>query len=122
MKFKKMIVALVLINSFAVSAKVNFIETMIETYPSVIGSKLLDCTTCHSINKWQRNHYGLDLQNYLRSNYEGELVQEIVYSRAFINEGMRAIENLDSDGDGFTNLEEFEAQTFPGIAEGEEYY
>jgi hypothetical protein len=58
-------------------------------YQSVLGS----CLTCHTSGS-TRNVYGIDFRN--------------------ANHDFAAIEGLDSDGDGFTNIEEINAGTFPG--------
>jgi hypothetical protein len=75
--------------------------------------------TCHTIDKWQRNAYGKDLQAYLRANdpTPNNDPENPVYSLEFIEEGLEAIEHYDSDGDGVTNLEEIESMRFPGEAE-----
>src|SRR3990172_10074439 len=63
-------------------------------YPNIAGTRLDDCLLCHPAGSHQVNPYGRD------------------YSR---NRGdFGAIEGLDSDGDGFTNLAEILALTFPG--------
>ena len=65
------------------------------TYPDAAGSRIDTCTLCHS-SLPARNSYGT----------------------AFENAGTEfaPIESADSDGDGFTNLEEIVALTFPGNA------
>lgn len=77
--------------------------------------------TCHTINKWQRNAYGLDLQKWLRENYTGDQPdpQLRVYQAEFIERGLYAIENLDSDGDGMLNGDEIRAIRMPGIPDAE---
>lgn len=64
-------------------------------YPQLEGSKLDDCRLCHKNKEGggPRNAFGQDFQ---------------IYSYDFA-----VMENLDSDGDGFTNLEEFMALTIP---------
>lgn len=63
-------------------------------YPNIAGTRLDDCLLCHPAGSHRVNPYGQD------------------YSRNRGNFG--AIEGLDSDGDGFTNLTEILALTFPG--------
>ena len=94
----------------------HIFNALLESYPEIDGTKLFNCTTCHTRSKWLRNSYGFDLQEYLRGQYATQITAE-EYTQAMIVGGMKAIENRDSDGDGFTNLEEFEAGTFPGDAE-----
>ena len=62
-------------------------------YPSIIGTPLDSCNLCHTSIP-PRNSYGNDFASHNRS--------------------FTAIENLDSDGDGFTNIVEINALTFPG--------
>ncbi len=102
--------------SASLQASTNFLPTLLNQYPQVAGTPAGDCMTCHTIDKWQRNSFGLDLQKWLRENYEGDQQdpQLRVYSWQFISEGLLAIEELDSDGDGVNNLEELENGTFPG--------
>jgi hypothetical protein len=67
-------------------------------YPSIRGTRLDACSLCHS-NTPSLNAYGSD------------------YRRNGRNAGaFAAIEALDSDGDGFTNLQEINALTFHGNA------
>jgi len=58
------------------------------------GTRLDDCTVCHQKDREFFTDYGQDYQDYYR-NFE-------------------LIQAHDSDGDGFTNIEEIEALTFPG--------
>lgn len=113
---KKVVLLLAVILMASPQAKVNFMEALMEEYPNVMSSPLMDCSSCHLLEKWHRNHYGLDLQEWLRANYDGDVENPVdrVYAKEFIQRGMQAIEDWDSDGDGYSNLEEFEAQSFPG--------
>lgn len=59
------------------------------------GTRLDQCSTCHASNtNLSLNPYGSDL--------------------AAAGRSFSAIENVDSDGDGFTNIVEINALTFPG--------
>jgi hypothetical protein len=63
------------------------------------GSRLDSCQTCHTSaggTKSNVNQYGNDW--------------------AAANHDFAAVEGLDSDGDGFTNIDEIKALTFPGDA------
>jgi len=73
------------------SAKSSFLTSFNQHYDTA-GTRLDSCATCH--NGEARNPYG----------------------RAYSGSGRNftAIENLDSDGDGFTNLVEINSLTFPG--------
>ena len=93
-------------------------DALATKYPDVLGTKLMDCMTCHTIDKWQRNPYGMDLEDYLRKQITdaGETPDPSTYTKAFIMKGMKAIELLDSDNDTFSNLEELANGTFPGVS------
>ncbi|WP_048159335.1 hypothetical protein [Methanosarcina sp. WWM596] len=73
------------------SAKPNFLTSFNQHYETA-GTRLDSCPTCHN----------------------GEAVNP--YGRAYLGSGRNfaAIENLDSDGDRFTNLVEIKALNFPG--------
>jgi hypothetical protein len=64
-------------------------------YPAAVGTRIDSCTLCHTTAP-ARNSYGA------------------AYGSAGRN--FADIENADSDGDGFTNLAEISALTFPGNA------
>jgi hypothetical protein len=80
--------------------------TAIEAYPftsdgvlfneeyKTTGTQLDNCMTCHRGKSAKKNAYGSD---YKKAGYTFE-----------------AIEESDSDGDGFSNIEEIGAGTFPG--------
>jgi PKD repeat protein len=73
----------------------SFLNDFNDNY-NTAGTRLDQCIACHTSNSsvGSRNPYGSALAN------------------ANINFG--AIENVDSDGDGFSNLTEIMARTFPG--------
>lgn len=122
MKALSMIMALFFISFGQASAKVNFIEALVEKYPSIINDsengKLLDCFTCHTVDKWQRNDFGRELQVQVRAEYTARYGQAptatTVYEREFIKEMLTKIEDMDSDGDGYTNKEEISSNHCPG--------
>jgi len=58
------------------------------------GTPLDSCITCHAKRSLKENPYGADLKN---AGY-----------------ALNAIEHEDSDGDGFSNIAEILAGTFPG--------
>ena len=66
-------------------------------YPVISSSSLNSCDLCHTASIPSLNPYGAAYKNKGRN------------TAAF---GL--IENLDSDGDGFTNIQELNALTFPG--------
>lgn len=82
-------------------ARSAYLGTFESKYPSVVGTRLDTCDTCHTpalftIPGASRlvNYYGRDFFN---SNHD-----------------FTAIEGIDSDGDTFTNIVEINALTFPG--------
>lgn len=78
-----------------VRAERPFLSEAKARYPQIEGSKLDDCRLCHKNKEGggPRNAFGQDFQ---------------IHSYDFA-----VMENLDTDGDGFTNLEEFMALTIP---------
>lgn len=76
----------------------------IAQYPSLRDTPLQSCTTCHMPAKQDfLNNYGLALKE-AKMNFE-------------------EVEDLDSDGDGITNIAEIKDQSFPGShAQSPEYY
>lgn len=70
------------------------------------GTKLDSCRLCMASTSspvsW--NEYGEDLRG------------DVDFSRDNPLHAMKNIESLDSDGDGFTNLDEIQSSTFPGDA------
>lgn len=98
-------------------AKRGFNNALLDAYPVVARSPHINnCMTCHTIDKWQRNDFGRDLQHWLRSNYGADVDSSIQYAKAFVTAGILAISHMDSDGDGYTNGEELELLTRPGDA------
>jgi mono/diheme cytochrome c family protein len=73
----------------------EFLPAFEATYPSAVGSRIDSCTVCHNI---QGSEY--ELNSYARQWKE--------------DENFVAINDLDADGDGYTNVEEINAHTFPG--------
>ena len=64
-------------------------------YPAAVGSRIDACTLCHT-SPPTRNSYGAAFKS--------------------AGHNFQAVEAADSDGDGFTNLAEITALTFPGNA------
>lgn len=77
-------------------AKPSYLARAVARYPHLAGSRLDGCILCHraGLGDGERNAFAVDFED---NGYD-----------------LAAIETFDSDGDGFTNLEEFEARTFPG--------
>jgi len=86
-----LLAAVVLMGTQMASARPSYLTSFNQHYDTA-GTRLDSCATCH--NGEARNPYG----------------------RAYAGSGRNfvAIENLDSDGDGFMNLVEINALTFPG--------
>lgn len=76
-----------------VLGKSAYVGSFAEAYPGVKGSRLAACVTCHTPDL-KLNAYGNDLARV-----------GMQYTR---------VEANDSDGDGFSNLVEIKALTFPG--------
>ena len=87
--------ATLLLVALDASATSSYLSNANRQYPGIASSKLNDCTLCHT-SPPSRNAYGSAFAN--------------------ANHNFAAIENLDSDGDGFTNIQEITALTFPGNA------
>jgi hypothetical protein len=81
-----------------VMARQSYLTTFETTYPAAAGSRIDACNLCHNSPRGgdARNPYGL--------------------SYASSGHNFTAIENIDSDGDGWTNLQEINSLTFPGNA------
>lgn len=81
-----------------VSATPSFLGLAETQYPFIVGTRIDTCNLCHVPNA---------------------IPSLNAYGTAFLNNGLTAaalvaIENMDSDGDGFTNIQELRALTFPG--------
>jgi hypothetical protein len=87
-----------LLSAPQVMARQSYLSTFESTYPEASGSKIDACNLCHNSPGGgdARNSYGL--------------------SYASAGHNFAAIENTDSDGDGWTNLQEIKSLTFPGDA------
>lgn len=88
------VIVLVTAGSLAAYAQPRFVRQLTAKYPNVSKSKLADCRTCHGTQPGQLN----------------------VYGKALRDSTLRfaAVEKLDSDHDGASNLKEIQALTFPG--------
>jgi hypothetical protein len=95
MNYKPVIIlllaAIVLLGAHMVSARPDYLESFDQHYGTG-GTRLDSCITCHDGES--RNPYGK--------------------AYAASGKNFTEIENLDSDGDGFSNLVEIKALTFPG--------
>ena len=71
-----------------------------DTYPNIIDSRIDSCSLCHTSSVPLLNPYGSAYAGLGRDNPAS----------------LHMIEELDSDGDGYTNIAEIDALTFPGNA------
>ena len=76
----------------------EFLPAFEAAYPGAVGSRIDTCTLCHNIQgtEYKRNAYARQWEE--------------------ADESFAAISNLDADGDGYTNVDEIAAHTFPGNA------
>jgi len=101
MKRLPLLLSLIFATTLAVTqveARSSFKKQLLTAYPQAANTDLAKCTVCHTMPGYAtRNTFGTD----------------------FANNGMdfKAIEQMDSDDDGFSNLEEINAGTLPGDAE-----
>ena len=90
------VLSVLAIGATAANAMSVYLYTFNLTYPSAAATLGQDCTLCHVVpgGGGPPNSYGSD---FARNGYD-----------------FHAIEPLDSDNDGFTNIEEIQALTYPG--------
>lgn len=88
---------ILLSRSTTVSANSNDLMNAETQYPGIVGSRIDTCALCHTSNIPMLNPYGSDYLSHGRSMA-----------------ALVAIQNLDSDGDGYSNIVEINAHTFPG--------
>ncbi|MBI5101231.1 MAG: cytochrome c, partial [Nitrospirae bacterium] len=86
---------LVLCGISSADAYSMYLDNVRAAYPNIAGSKLENCNICHNPD-YSRNGFGSDF--------------------AANGHNLGAIEAMDSDGDGFSNIAEINAVTFPGNA------
>jgi hypothetical protein len=90
---------LYLVHPTPAQANSGDLNTALSQYPQLSNTRLNSCSLCHSSSIPSLNSYGV----------------------AFSSKGrnaaaLKAIEALDSNGDGFSNIQEINALTFPGNA------
>ena len=81
-----------------VMARPSYLSTFESTYPAAAGSRIDVCNLCHNSPE------GGDARNPYGSSYDSS------------GRNFAAIENIDSDKDGWTNIQEIKSLTFPGDA------
>jgi hypothetical protein len=93
-----------------------------QAYPQLAGTKLDSCTTCHAGGTYQGKTVGSCQWCHITYGYDGSGdINETLnsYGKDYMAHGesinaLTAIEPLDSDKDGYTNIQEIDAITFPG--------
>jgi hypothetical protein len=97
------------------------INNFLTVYPFARSTKLDDCSLCHPGGKVGTKNYGSC--DYCHNTYLLQPPHGPVplngYGQDYLNAGrsqnaLTKIETLDSDGDGYSNIEEIDALTFPG--------
>ena len=83
--------------AYAVSSYLNAFRA---AYPAAVGTRIDTCVLCHPSGSGPRNAFGSDFSSSAVGNHTFNA----------------ALEGRDSDGDGFANLAEITALTFPGNA------
>ena len=78
-------------------------------YYGTEDQRLDDCATCHTSGR-SLNKYGVAVRAAI-TNVDASIEDEQV---RLLNAALAAVEELDSDGDGFTNIVEINSGTFPG--------
>jgi hypothetical protein len=95
-RFSALVAAAVLVWAVGAEATPRIQRLFTTRYPATVGSKLVKCVTCHEVKPPALNAYGRDLK--------------AAHTR------LAVIEKKDSDKDGFANLAEIKALTYPGDA------
>ena len=105
----------------------NDSDNFISVYPDKAGTKLDHCALCHSGGQYEKKTgvwVSLGSCQWCHYSYKYDASGNILdtmntYGKAYHEYGrnaaaIRAIENLNSDGDGYTNIEEINANAYPG--------
>ena len=89
------------------SALPSFLDEFTKFYKPAPGTELFNakCVTCHGVEGHTvKNAYGKEIMAMVQAKGTLDLTDDMLIS----------IENKDSDGDGYTNLEEIISGTLPG--------
>ncbi|MFC1661158.1 GEGP motif-containing diheme protein [Gemmatimonadota bacterium] len=98
-------------------------NNLVGVYPSIVGTRLDDCQTCHSgkIEDGKPAGSPCDHCHHLLLHGTGRTALETLngFGRDYLDEGrssgaIESIKTRDSDGDGFSNDEELSAGRYPG--------
>lgn len=104
---KYVILGLLLVLTVALSgmpeamAKSEYLTIFTANYSWTVNTKLDSCDTCHVYGSNARNHYGADLEKQLLNG-------------TTVDQGLKNIEPINSDGDGYVNIVEIYNLSFPG--------
>lgn len=99
-----------------------------EAYPDKIGTRIDDCALCHTGGVVETRRGPSEMGNCQWCHHITDYGRDMSRMRETLNpygedyrnagrfrvSGFRDIEGIDSDGDGYTNIEEINALTFPG--------
>ena len=102
-------------------------DNVLDVYPGLEGTKLDNCALCHTGGTYE-NHQGRTIElgscQWCHHSYgydgSGDIDNTLnPYGKDYKDSGrstqaLKDIENLDSDGDNYLNIEEIEAHTYPG--------
>lgn len=100
-----LIVPICLVFGGSAEARSGYLTDFNNSY-GTSGTALSECAVCHGASKSDRNSYGADLEG----QFGGATGLKDIIAHLI------AIEGLDSDGDGATNIDEIVALTLPGDA------
>jgi hypothetical protein len=134
MKVKGLLFMWLLVFSFVVPVNAAYHHegemdspNFITAYPGVEGSKLDSCALCHTGGDYEKKpgkfvSVGSCQWCHMTYGYDGSGDIEATlnpYGEDYLNSGRSsgacsAIENNDSDGDGYSNIDEINALTYPG--------
>ena len=101
-------------------------SVFLEAYPDKAGTKLDSCTLCHTGGKYVKNGKEVSLGSCQWCHYSygydksGDITNTLnAYGKDYWTNGrnaasLTAINNMDSDGDGYSNKEEIAAVRYPG--------
>jgi uncharacterized membrane protein len=101
------LVVLLTVTATAPSARPEFLAAFKATYPILKPGGVIDsasCNLCHKDGPPKLNPYGSTIKSAMDKANAQNLSASMLHS----------VESIDSDGDGFSNLEEINADTLPG--------
>ncbi len=104
--YRTLLFLAVLLSASLCQAKPPFLA-LFKDYYKVDGSTALGqaaCKTCHVEQGTRRNPYGKDLSKLVKMSPDGVLTLDM----------LKQVENLDSDGDGWKNIDEIQQGNLPG--------